>query len=110
MSQDIRLCVVATTIDSEAGAQKIARAALAARLAACAQIFPVRSLYSWRGELRDDAEYVVQLKARAQDYDALAAMIRAQHSYEVPEILRFDIAAGDPAYLAWAAAATTARK
>jgi periplasmic divalent cation tolerance protein len=101
-------CVVVTTIDSETKATEIARAALAAKLAACAQILPIRSLYEWNGELRDETELLVQMKARVEDYDALAATIRALHPYEVPEILRLDIAAGDPAYLDWVAR-TTAR-
>lgn len=99
-------CIVVTTTDSDEGAREIARTALDARLAACAQIFPIRSLYSWKGELRDELEFFVQLKARVADYDRLAAAIRAVHGYEVPEILRIDIAAGDAAYLDWVALAT----
>ncbi|WP_159728676.1 divalent-cation tolerance protein CutA [Methylosinus sp. Ce-a6] len=102
-----KFCVVQTTIDSEAGAERIARALLAARLAACVQVYPIRSFYVWNGETRAEAEFLVQSKARAEDYDALAAALRAAHPYEVPEILRLDIAAGDPAYLDWAARATT---
>jgi periplasmic divalent cation tolerance protein len=101
-------CVVVTTIDSETKAKEIGQAALAAKLAACVQILPIRSLYEWNGELRDEPELMVQMKARAEDYDALAAAIRVLHSYDVPEILRFDIAEGEPAYLDWVAR-TTAR-
>lgn len=102
----MKFCIVVTTIDSEEGARRIAKTALEARLAACAQIFPIRSLYSWKGEMREDAEFFVQLKARAKDYEELAAAIRGVHGYEVPEILRLDIAAGDAAYLDWAMQAT----
>lgn len=104
--KELKFCVVQTTIDSEAGAERIARALLAARLAACVQIYPIRSFYVWNGETRADPEFLVQSKARAEDYDALAAAIRAVHPYEVPEILRLDISTGDPAYLDWAARAT----
>lgn len=102
----MKVCIVVTTIDSDEAAREIARIALAARLAACAQIFPIRSLYSWKGEMREETEFLVQLKARVDDYDALAAEIRAVHGYEVPEILRIDIAAGDKSYLDWVALAT----
>jgi periplasmic divalent cation tolerance protein len=102
----MRFCVVVTTIDSETKAKEIAQAALAAKLAACVQILPIRSLYEWNGELRDEPELLIQMKARAEDYGALAASIRALHPYEVPEILRFDIAEGEPAYLDWVARAT----
>jgi periplasmic divalent cation tolerance protein len=99
-------CVVVTTIDSETAAVGLAQAVVAAKLAACVRIVPVRSFYEWNGELRDDAEFLVQMKARVADYDALAATIRAGHGYEVPEIVRLDIAAGDAAYLDWVARAT----
>ena len=101
-----KFCVVQTTVDSEAGAERIARALLAAKLAACVQIFPIRSFYVWDGETRAEPEFLVQSKARAADYDALAAAIRAAHPYEVPEILALDVSAADPAYLVWAARAT----
>ncbi|PWB84216.1 MAG: divalent-cation tolerance protein CutA [Methylocystaceae bacterium] len=99
-------CIVVTTTDTDESARRIAHAALDARLAACVQLFPIRSLYSWRGELRDEAEIFVQMKARVEDYDLLAEAIRAVHGYEVPEILRIDVADGDKAYLDWVALAT----
>jgi periplasmic divalent cation tolerance protein len=102
----MEFCIVQTTIDTEDGARAIARAALDARLAACAQIVPIRSLYTWKGELRDEAELLVQLKARVADYEALHQAIRAAHTYEVPEILRIDIASGHAPYLDWIASST----
>lgn len=99
-------CIVMTTIDSDEGARKIVAAALKSRLAACVQVFPIRSHYVWKGETRDESELFIQMKARTADYEALAAAIRGAHSYEVPEILRVDVADGDKAYLDWIAQAT----
>ena len=44
---------------------------------------------------------LVQFKARSSDFEALAAKITALHSYDVPEIIRLDIAEGSAAYLHW---------
>ncbi len=96
--------IAVTTVASEAKAREIARAALEARLAACVQMFPIRSHYVWRGELREDAEIALHLKIRAEDFGELRALIRRLHDYETPEILKLDIADGDPAYLGWLAA------
>ncbi len=96
-------CVVLTTSDTEANAKRIVDAVLGARLAACVQMMPIRSFYVWQGEQRDEPEQLLLIKARVDDYDALAACIRAAHTYETPEIVRLDIAAGDAAYLAWLA-------
>ncbi len=97
--------ILVTTTDSLDAARALAKAALAARLAACVQICPIESHYVWQGETRADNEYLVQMKLRGEDYEALAALARSLHGYEVPEILRLDVAAGDPAYLGWIDAA-----
>lgn len=94
-------CVVVTTTDSEDNMRRIVAAALDARLAACVQVFPVRSFYTWKGERCEAQELRLEFKAKADDYKDLADVIRAAHNYETPEILRLDVAAGDAAYLAW---------
>ena len=99
-------CLVVTTTDSEEAMSRIVAAALDARLAACAQVFPIRSFYTWKGERCAAQELRLEFKAKAEDYAALAAAIRAAHNYETPEILRIDIADGDPAYLGWVRAET----
>lgn len=100
------LAILVTTIDSEEKAREIARAALAAKLAACVQIYGVRSHYVWNDEMREEPEFLLQMKARAEDCDALADLVRSRHSYETPEILRIDVAQADEDYLAWALEAT----
>ena len=94
-------CVVVTTTDGEDAMRAIVAAALDAKLAACAQVFPIRSFYTWRGERREAQELRIEFKAKTADYAALAAAIRGAHNYETPEILRLDVAGGDAAYLDW---------
>ncbi len=98
---DFEFSIVITTTDNDESARAIAHAALAARLAACVQIVPIRSHYVWKDELREESEFLLQMKTRTENYQKLAALIRSAHHYEVPEILRVDIAEGDRAYLDW---------
>ena len=99
-------CVVLTTTDSEEHAERIVDAVLEARLAACLQLMPIKSCYVWEGRIARDNEVLMLIKAKSTDYDALAACIRAAHTYEVPEIVRLDIAAGDKSYFDWIEAVT----
>ena len=103
---DGKFSIVTTTTDSYEAARAMARALLSARLAACVQIAPIRSHYVWKEEMREEEEYLLQIKARTEDYEAIASAIRAAHSYETPEILRVDIDAGDQSYLDWIATST----
>lgn len=100
------LAILVTTIDSDEKARELARAALESKLAACVQIHAVRSHYIWKDEMREEPELLLQMKARAEDWAALADLVRSLHSYDTPEILRIDVVAADGDYLAWALAAT----
>jgi periplasmic divalent cation tolerance protein len=94
-------CIVQTTVGGEADAEAIARSLLEKRLAACVQIFPVASHYVWKGAMEKSTEWTLAIKARQQDFDAIAQAIRALHSYELPEIVATPIVSGDPAYIRW---------
>ena len=84
-------CIVQTTLDGEDKAEALASALLEQKLAACIQIAPVQSRYLWRGVFMREKEYLLSIKARAADFDAIAAQIRALHSYDVPEIIAVPI-------------------
>ena len=99
--------MVYVTCRDEAEAERIARAALGERLAACANILgAVRSLYWWQGKLEEAGEIALLLKTRQDLADKLTARVRELHSYDVPDISALPIVAGNPDYLAWIAAET----
>src|ERR1051325_11307757 len=102
--------VVLVTAGGAEEATHIGRALVEARLAACANVVgPIRSIYRWQGTIEDAAEHLLVVKARAADVPALEAAVRAQHSYEVPEILALPVRGGSAAYLAWLAESTDRR-
>jgi periplasmic divalent cation tolerance protein len=93
---------VQTTTDSRAEAMELARAAVAARLAACGQVAgPVASTYWWNDELERAEEWFVFLKLPADRYDELAAFLTERHSYDEPEIVATPIIAGSASFLGW---------
>jgi len=94
--------VVFCTAGSEAEASRIAGALVERRLAACVNVVPgIRSTYRWEGEVKTDSEWLLIVKTRRDRFEDVRAAIRELHSYELPEIVMLDIAAGDPSYLAW---------
>jgi periplasmic divalent cation tolerance protein len=93
---------VQTTTDSRAEAMELARAAVAARLAACGQVAgPVASIYWWNDELERAEEWFVFFKLPADRYDALAAFLTERHSYDEPEIVATALVAGAASFLGW---------
>lgn len=94
--------VVLVTVGSEQEAETIATALLEERLAACVNVTsPVRSLYRWEGRIADDREWQLVIKTQARLFKALAARVRALHSYNVPEIIALPVLAGTTDYVDW---------
>jgi periplasmic divalent cation tolerance protein len=84
----------------EAG--RIGRAMIEQRLAACVNILaPCRSIYRWKGAVEEAEEIPAIFKTTAANADALIAAIGDAHSYEVPAIVAWPIAAADGRYRQW---------
>ncbi|MFE3325014.1 divalent-cation tolerance protein CutA [Streptomyces sp. NPDC059176] len=99
---------VLTTTGSAAKAEELARGAVEARLAACAQISaPVTSVYRWQGAVESGEEWQVLFKTTPARYDALEAHLRARHDYDTPEVIATPVVRGSSAYLAWIVTETT---
>ena len=93
---------VVTTIDSEEAARQLARSVVDGRLAACAQVLsPINSTYWWKGEVEVAAEWMIVIKTTGTRFADLAAHIKANHSYETPEITATPITDGNLDYLEW---------
>ncbi|MET7439581.1 divalent-cation tolerance protein CutA [Streptomyces sp. NPDC004082] len=98
---------VLTTTDAPGKAQALARGAVEARVAACAQISgPVTSVYRWNGEVETAEEWQVLFKTTGARYDALEAHLRAAHDYDTPEIIATPVVRGSADYLRWVARET----
>ena len=83
-------------------ARKIVQAALAQKLAACANIVPnLESHYWWQGKLEQSAEVLIIFKTTAQMQMALRDCVLANHPYETAEFITQAIDFGSDAYLAW---------
>lgn len=77
---------VVTTVGDKKEARRMALALVEAKLAACAQIEKIDSVYAWRGKIEHGKEYRVLFKTTAERYDSVEAAIRDLHSYELPAI------------------------
>jgi periplasmic divalent cation tolerance protein len=94
-------CVVMTTVPNKEQAEKVARAALVARLAACVQVQDVTSYYWWEDKINRDHEQLLYLKTTPDKYEALEALLIENHSYDTPEILQLPVERGLEKYLSW---------
>jgi periplasmic divalent cation tolerance protein len=98
--------VVLTACGTRENACTIARALVERRLAACVQMLPIDSIYTWQECVEEAAEMLLLIKIKATDYAEIEQAIRALHDYETPEIVALPVEVGSADYLAWIEAVT----
>jgi periplasmic divalent cation tolerance protein len=95
-----------STFPDEASAKRVAEALVTARLAACANLWPMTSVYEWQGKLETSPEVAAFIKTRRALVDEAIAAVRPLHPYTLPCFLILPIEGGNEDYLAWARAQT----
>jgi periplasmic divalent cation tolerance protein len=94
--------VVLVTAPDLKNARMVVRAALQARLIACANLVPrIESHYWWRGKIESGAEVLLVLKTQKSKLAALEELILSKHPYNMPEFLVLPLSAGSEKYLEW---------
>jgi periplasmic divalent cation tolerance protein len=94
--------IVMTTTDSEDKAGALAAGVVDAKLGACAQVVgPITSVYRWEGAVQTDPEWRIEIKTTSDRAAALVDHIKANHTYDTPEVVAVPITGGSAEYLAW---------
>ncbi len=96
------VCTVYAVFADDAEAQRIGRAMVEQRLAACINVLaPCTSIYWWEGSVAQSDEAPALFKTTTDRVDALIARIAELHSYEVPAIVVWPIERLSAAYGDW---------
>ncbi|CAG9773813.1 unnamed protein product [Ceutorhynchus assimilis] len=93
---------VYVTTPNEEVAKKIAHGLVQGKLAACANIIPkITSIYEWENKINEDSEALMMIKTRTSKVDELTDFVKANHPYQVCEVIAVPIFKGNEAYLKW---------
>jgi periplasmic divalent cation tolerance protein len=83
-------------------ARRLARAALKAKLVACANLVPkIESHYWWREKLEVGDEVLMILKTTRRNLPELEKLVLALHPYDTAEFIVLPVSCGSQRYLAW---------
>jgi periplasmic divalent cation tolerance protein len=94
--------IVIVTIDDYNLAIQISKILISEQLAACCNIIPnITSIYRWEGEIHSDSEFLILIKTTQENLENIEKRITELHSYDVPEIISFEITSGNKPYLNW---------
>ncbi len=104
MKSAAKFSIVLVTAPDLKTARALAKAALQAKLIACANLVPkIESHYWWQGKIESGAEVLLVLKTKKSKLAALEKMVLAGHPYDTPEFLVLPVNAGNKKYLDWLA-------
>ena len=81
-------------------ARKISSYLLRKRLVACSNMFPIESLYRWKGKIVNGKEYVILAKTLKKNVKRIRKEVKKIHSYEIPCIIDIDADANKD-FLEW---------
>ena len=78
---------VYTTAPDEKTAETLAEEIVVAKLGACCNFWPIKTIYSWEGELRKDTEHIILIKTSKTKYEELEKYIVKNHPYSMPAVV-----------------------
>ena len=91
--------------------EKLARILVESKKCACVNVVKgVTSIYHWKGAIQEDSENILIMKTEFKYKEALHALLKKHHSYEVPEFVVINIEWGSKEYLDWITASTKSDK
>jgi len=98
------IVLLLTNLPDRDSAQRMAHSLVENHAAACVNILAeCSSVYRWQGKVESASEIPLLIKTTRAAYPRVEELIRAQHPYELPEIIAVPVVAGMPAYLQWVA-------
>ena len=94
--------LVLCTFSDIAEAKACAKELVTRNLAGCVNLITgVASFYQWEGEFKEDAECLLVIKTTQDNYENVESFLKANHSYDIPEIIAVPIMKGSSEYLKW---------
>lgn len=85
------ICTVYFTASNEREALRIGELLVKERLAACINVFPIKSIFWWKGKVERSKEVGVFVKTQDKLFNRIVKRVRELHSYELPVIEKINV-------------------
>ena len=98
--------MIISTFPDKKSISKIANHVVKKKFAACVNITKISSVFSWKGKIENQSEYLALFKTTKKNQTNLKNEIKKLHPYDVPEIAEIDITSINKPYLKWVVEST----
>ncbi len=89
------MIVLRTAVPDSETADRLSGALVGSGLCASCSSYPIRSVYRWKGEIRNEDEIMLEFRTTPAMEDRLRGEISNMHPYELPVIDRSVVEADD---------------
>ena len=93
--------IIVSTFPNKTIIKNIGKQLVQKKLAACVNISKIDSIYSWKGKIQNDSEYLAIFKTTKKNEKTLKNEIKKLHPYDVPEIAEINVNSMNKPYLDW---------
>ena len=93
--------IIISTFPDKKTVTKIANQLVKRKLVACVNIIKISSIYSWKGNIENQAEYLGLFKTSKKNQSILKKELKKLHPYDVPEIAEININSINQPYMKW---------
>ncbi len=93
--------IIVSTFPDKTSITKIANQLVKKKLVACVNIMKISSVYSWKGKIENQPEYLGLFKTTKKNQAVLKKELRKLHPYDIPEIAEINVDSINQPYLKW---------
>ena len=93
--------IIISTYPNKKSITKVANEFVKNKTVACVNISKISSIYSWKGKIENESEYLAIFKTTAKNKKLLKKQIKETHPYDVPEIAEINVTSVNNSYLNW---------
>lgn len=92
---------VYSTFPNKKEAKKIGEGLVKKKLAGCVNIFPVESIFWWKGKMEKEREFAAIIKTKKKNFKKVEKFILENHSYDTPCIIEIPLGRVTKKYSKW---------
>ena len=101
LSVTVKPVIIVSTFPSKQSVMGIANKLVKKKLVACVNMTKISSIYTWKGKVENQNEYLAFFKTTKKNQLILKKELKKLHPYDVPEIAEINVESINQPYMKW---------
>ena len=101
LSVTVNPVIIVSTFPSKQSVMGIANKLVKKKLVACVNMTKISSVYTWKGKVQNQNEYLAFFKTTKKNQSTLKKELKELHPYDVPEVAEINVESINQPYMKW---------